>query len=460
MMRTSIRKQLFSLFMPILLVLLGTSSLLSYSFVSQFSSDLFDRNLLNSADSISGRVRLRAGKIVADLPPAAQAILKNDNSEKFFYRVLDSIGRKVSGDDGLPVPNPDLDLDSAKISTTTIAGQRVRLTETKTPVDGSEGEYAIVQFAQTMNGRKEFQDKILLSVFLPQALLVIVGLIAAWYGVSRILTPLKSLQTQLAKRSPTDLSPLSDAHTPSEVYPLVTAINQLLEQSKEAIITHQRFIANAAHQLRTPLAGLKTYSSIGIQMVDADELRHIVRELDSGIDRSTRMVSQLLALARSEIGERPMSRANTPVNLNDLVQAVLSENAHESMRRNLELNFEPLEQPAVLQGDPTGLRHLVSNLIENAMLYSPEEGKISITLNLHESKLIFTVTDNGPGIPEPERQRVFERFYRINGTSGQGSGLGLAIVREVALAHEASTEIETPQSGQGTTVRVVFPAPA
>lgn len=456
-MRASIRKQLFSLFMPILLVLLGTSSLLSYSFVSQFSSDLFDRNLLNSADSISGRVRLRSGKIVADLPPAAQAILKNDNSEKFFYRVLDSSGRKVSGDNGLPVPSPDLQLDSAKISTTAISGERVRLTETKTPVDGSEGEYAIVQFAQTMNGRKQFQDKIFLSVFFPQALLVIVGLFAAWYGVSKILTPLKSLQMQLAKRSPSDLSPLADEQTPAEVYPLVTAINQLLEQSKEAIKTHQRFIANAAHQLRTPLAGLKTYSSIGIQMIDAEELRHIVKELDSGIDRSTRMVSQLLALARTEIGERPMTRTSTPVNLNDLVQAVLSENAHESMRRNLELNFEPLDRPAILHGDPTGLQHLVSNLIENAMLYTPEEGKISIMLDMHESNLIFAVTDNGPGIPEPERQKVFERFYRINGTKGQGSGLGLAIVREVALAHGAVIEIENPSSGQGTTVRVVFP---
>ncbi len=456
-MRASIRKQLFSLFMPILLVLLGTSSLLSYSFISQFSSDLFDRNLLNSADSISGRVRLRSGKIVADLPPAAQAILKNDNSEKFFYRVLDSSGRKVSGDNGLPVPSPDLQLDSAKISTTAISGERVRLTETKTPVDGSEGEYAIVQFAQTMNGRKQFQDKIFLSVFFPQALLVIVGLFAAWYGVSKILTPLKSLQMQLAKRSPSDLSPLADEQTPAEVYPLVTAINQLLEQSKEAIKTHQRFIANAAHQLRTPLAGLKTYSSIGIQMIDAEELRHIVKELDSGIDRSTRMVSQLLALARTEIGERPMTRTSTPVNLNDLVQAVLRENAHESMRRNLELNFEPLDRPAILHGDPTGLQHLVSNLIENAMLYTPEEGKISIMLDMHESNLIFAVTDNGPGIPEPERQKVFERFYRINGTKGQGSGLGLAIVREVALAHGAVIEIENPSSGQGTTVRVVFP---
>lgn len=192
-------------------------------------------------------------------------------------------------------------------------------------------------------------------------------------------------------------------------------------------------------------------------MIDAEELRHIVKELDSGIDRSTRMVSQLPALARTEIGERPMIRTSTPVNLNDLLQAVLSENAHESMRRNLELNFEPLDRPAILHGDPTGLQHLVSNLIENAMLYTPEEGKISITLDKHESNLIFAVTDNGPGIPEPERQKVFERFYRINGTKGQGSGLGLAIVREVALAHGAVIEIENPPSGQGTTVRVVFP---
>lgn len=456
-MRTSIRKQLFNLFLPILVFLVCTSSILSYSFVSTFSNDLFDRTLLNSADSISGRVRLRGSKIVADLPPAAQAILKNDNSEKFFYRVLDSNGRKVSGDKGLPEPSQDLKLDAAKITTTVIAGETVRLTETKAPVDESDGEFAIVQFAQTMNGRKQFQDKLLLSIFLPQALLVVVAVLAAWYGVSRILNPLKSLQLQLANRSPSDLSPLSDQQTPEEVYPLVSAINQLLNRSKEAIKTHQRFIANAAHQLRTPLAGLKTYSSIGTQMVEAQELQHIVKELDAGIDRSTRMVSQLLALARTEIGELPNNKNTTSVDFNELVQGVLNENVHESMRHNLELNFEPNDGPALLNGDPTGLRHLVANLIENAVLYSPDGGKISVAVNSEKSRLIFSVTDNGPGIPEQEREKVFERFYRISGTRGQGTGLGLAIVKEVAAAHQAVIEIESPANFQGTKVRVIFP---
>jgi two-component system, OmpR family, sensor histidine kinase TctE len=455
-MRVSIRKQLLTLFMPVLFGLIILSAIVSYWLVSTYSSESFDKDLISSADSVVGRLRVKQGKIVVDLPPAAIAILKHDASDKLYYRVIGSNGERITGDVDLPAPSTTLKVDEPEVKTARLGGKEIRVAEIKVDVDEPDGGTVIVQVAETTNVRTLFQQKLLLSIAIPQLLVLAVGLIAVWYGVTKILTPLRMLQSQIRSRSQSDLSAVTDTDVPEEVLPLVDAINQLLSRLREDLKAHKRFIANAAHQLRTPLAGLKTYSSIGSEMSEAEDLKHIVKELDSGIDRASRMVGQMLALARTDGGDQTTTQ-KTQLDLNFVVSDVTSELVERAVMKNLELIYESSQEPAVIIGEQTGLRNLVVNLIENALLYTPEGGKVKIQV-INNGRVTLRVQDTGAGIAPEERNKVFERFYRIDGTSGSGSGLGLSIVREVANAHNAEVSIESANGHSGTIVTVDFPS--
>jgi len=456
MKRLSIRKQLLTLFVPFLFGLWIASAVLCFWLVSNFSHESFDRDLVSSADSVVGRLRVKQGKVVVDMPPAAIAILKHDDSDKFYYSVIDADGKLISGDANLPPPEQSLLIDVPKVVDGQIADKSVRIAEIKvSPVD-ADNQTVIVQVAETKNVRSAFLKKMFLSIAVPQLLIILLGLFAVWYGIAKILTPLKLLQEQVVNRTQFDLSPLSGAETPEEVYPLVRALNQLLERLKEDIQVHQRFIANAAHQLRTPLAGLKTYSSIGTEMSDPNELQHIVSELDSGIDRASRIVTQLLALARTDGVEQNSNRTQSLVDLNFVVSEVTSELIDQAIRKGLDLTCNLSPVPATIGGEEMGLRNLVSNLVENAILYTEPGGHVTVEL-VNKEKPILTVTDTGPGIPEHERPKVFERFHRVPGVQNSGSGLGLAIVQEVANSHKAQITIETGRDGHGTSFIVEFP---
>ncbi len=455
-MRVSIRKQLLILFIPFLFGLWIISAFLNYTLISTISRESFDRDLINSADSVVGRLRIKGGKVVADLPPAAQAILKHDESDRLYYRVLSSDGKLISGDSDLPTPSKNLPVGVPQIITARVHGKNVRLTEVRTPIEELPGETVIVQFAETTNVRKLFQQKLLLSSAIPQLLFIVLGFLAVWYGIEKILTPLRLVQSQVTKRSPNDFSALSDAGTPEEVYPLVSALNRLFERVRDEMQAHQRFIANAAHQLRTPLAGLKTYTSIGCEMSEVDDLKHIVQEIDQGIDRSSRIVSQLLALARTDGENSAITRVKSYIDLNFLVSEIVSELVDNSIRKEISMTFEPSNSVPLVFGEQAGLRHLVVNLIENAIAYTPSQGKILVKLT-NDSKVILSVSDTGCGIPVEEHAKVFERFYRVPGTRGIGSGLGLAIVKEVANSHYAEVSISA-NGGGGCSVLVSFPS--
>lgn len=450
-MRLSIRKQLLTLFMPILFGLWIACAIVSNWLVSSFSEEYFDRDLINSADSVVARLRKKDAHITIDLPPAAQAILKRDNTDKIYYRVLCG-GETISGDAELPQPRPLRRLDEPELRTISIAGKEVILVEVETDVDG---EKAIVQVAQTTNVRKNFKQIMLISVAGPQLLVFGIGVFAVWNGVGKILTPLQLLQVQLGKRTPSDLSSLSDAGVPEEVAPLVTAINNLLERLAVEINAHQRFISNAAHQLRTPLAGLKTYSSIGTEMTEPDDLKHIIREVDQGIDRASRMVAQLLALARADGVDTGKNVVRTKVDLNFIVSDVTAELIEQVVRKDLALLYEPAAEPAIIYGEQAGLRHLVANLVENAIAYTPAGGQILVKVRSLPA-VSLSVVDNGIGIPLSERDKVFERFYRVVGASGDGSGLGLSIVKEVANAHSGKIQVDSGPRNTGTSITIEF----
>jgi two-component system sensor histidine kinase TctE len=235
----------------------------------------------------------------------------------------------------------------------------------------------------------------------------------------------------------------------------VGALNQLLARLEGALAAQQRFIANAAHQLRTPLAALKMHVELARRENASGEARTLLDMIAGETARAGHLANQLLTLARAEPGSG-LPEARQPMNLRDLANRAAQESVRSALNRNIDLGFE-LED-AWTMGDPMLLRELLANLIDNAVAYSPPGATVTVRSRANSGLAVVEVEDNGPGIPELERERVFERFYRIPGTAPAGCGLGLAIVREITDRHGARVSLETPASGHGTLARVSFPA--
>jgi two-component system sensor histidine kinase TctE len=251
------------------------------------------------------------------------------------------------------------------------------------------------------------------------------------------------------------------ANTPREVRPLVKAINDLLELLREDMQAQRRFVANAAHQLRTPIAGLKMQSELALRQSEPEEITHALNLIHLGADRAARLANQLLALARAEPGAVDPDLWQV-MDLNSLAKNVCRELVTQALSENIDLGFEESEQIVTIRGDQASLHELLSNLIENAILYTQSGGHVTVRTLKRSSvdgneRSIVIVEDNGPGIAVEEREKVFERFYRISDRGVDGSGLGLAIVREIAKIHSAEVHLDVGPSGVGTSIAVDFP---
>lgn len=467
---SSIRRQLLTLLIVPILILWGMGAFLTYVLAINFATNAFDAALAGSAKSVADRLNLASGKLQVDLPPAALAILRENKQDKLFFQVLDRRGRLRSGDDSFPAPPDALPPGKFVYWNGIIDGLKVRIATVKEPVGKN---FVTIQVAETLIGRTELARNILIMIAVPQLLLILLCATAVWLGVSRGLRPLKALQEAVQSRTRSDLRSLSENGVPIEVLPLVQAINDLLARLRADMQAQERFIANAAHQLRTPLAGLKTQSELALRQDSPTEIKHAVKQIQISSDRAARLANQLLVLARVEPDNHNISLQKA-VDLNKIAREASSELVPESLEKDIDLGFEESHRPAMVTGDPASLHELISNLIENAIRYTPSFGKVTVRISVIDTKsarspaaflsesindkcTVLTVEDNGPGIPEHERERIFERFYRVLGTQAAGSGLGLAIVQEIADTHNANISVSDGPDGKGTTVQVTFP---
>ncbi len=317
----------------------------------------------------------------------------------------------------------------------------------------------VIQVAQALKVREERAARLALSTLKPFGVLVPVLALLIWWIVGWSLRPLGTLADSVRSRSPSALDPLPTDQLPEEVRPLVDALNDLLSRLGAALQHERAFIADAAHELRSPLTAL----SLQLQALAAagsDKERHeAAMRLRAGVARATRLVEQLLTLARHQ---RAPAAADAPVSLDDVVREIVSELLPLADAKRIDLGVTRSD-PAVALGDSDGLRVLVRNLVDNAIRYTPEGGRVDIAM-LHEtssgvSRPVLEVCDSGPGIPPDERERVFDRFYRLAGTNAAGSGIGLAIVKAIAEQHGARVELSAGAAGRGLRARVVFPGP-
>ena len=312
----------------------------------------------------------------------------------------------------------------------------------------------VIEVAQPLAVRSRMAlGAALKSVWPFAAMLPILGL-AVWWVVGRGLVPLDRLSRGVAARSPTALEPLPEGNVPVEAQPLVRSLNDLLERLRLALDAQRAFTADAAHELRTPIAALKLQAQLAARAPDEATRRAAAADLEAGVERAAHVVEQLLALARVEPGaaERPLER----VALDELAASVVADRTQFAIAKRIDLGIAQSHR-AMVEGDPDALRTLLANLIDNALRYTPENGQVNVLVGETQARPWLEVADNGPGIPADERARVFDRFYRVPGAGDSGSGLGLAIVSVIAKRHRAEVALDDAPGG-GLRVRVIFSA--
>jgi two-component system OmpR family sensor kinase len=315
----------------------------------------------------------------------------------------------------------------------------------------------VVQIAQPMSARRELAASMALRTIMP--LLAVLPFLALliWFTIARGLRPLDQVAVAVARRSPALLTPLPDSDLPREVQPLVGALNGLLSRLRHTLDAQRAFVADAAHELRTPLTAVHLQAQLAERATTDGERAAALAELKAGLERATRLVEQLLTLAREEPGVSG-SQATT-VNLAALAREVIADLAPLAGAKGIDLGLSSASASTV-SGDADALRTLISNLVDNAIRYTPAGGKVDVALGNDGGGVALTVRDNGPGIAAEDRERVFDRFYRGSGAGGiRGSGLGLAIVKRIAERHFADLTLAPGIDGNGLGVTVRFTQP-
>jgi len=395
---------------------------------------------------------------VADLPYAALEMLRTDAQDRTFYRIADIDGRRsITGYDDLPAP-PVTPRTEPVFYDANYKEQGIRVVALRYSVlDGAQPRQLLVQVAETLDARRQLTHRIVAEAALLQLLLIALaaGLIA--WGVRQGLAPLKRLRDEVRARGAHDLTPIATRSVPREVAPLIHAINAHTERQRQLSDAQARFVANASHQLKTPLTLLRAQVDHALMQSDVGAMRAVVMRLDETADATGRLVGQLLALARSEPGR---TLELQEVDLTELAHDVSFEMLSLGLARSkgIDLGFEGKE-PVRVHGERILLRELLTNLVHNAITYTPPKGRVTVIVSTRQQRASLQVVDNGPGIPPPERARVLERFYRMPGATEQGSGLGLAIVKEICARHGIELALaDAPDGSGGLCVDLTWPA--
>ena len=382
-----------------------------------------DRMLLGSARTIAEQVAMKEGVLDASIPPAAIEMFDTGDRDSVYYRVKAAGGRLLTG-------YPDLPEALRPPSTeANFRDHRLRLLTFSHAVIGAGADSPItVTVGVTLGGHDAMVKRLWLSAFAQQLALVVIAGVFVLLGLHRGLAPLIRLRDAVRSPSRSDLDPVVVPGAQSEIRPLIDALNAYMERVRAQMAAQRRFIANAAHQLRTPLALLSTQASYALRESGLDARREALLALQASAGKLARLAEQLLTLSRAEPGSR-RPRADR-IDLTEAARRVLETQAPAAIDRNIDLGLEETG-PVTVIGDGTMLREMIVNLVDNALRYSAAGGSVTVKLTAADGDALLTVTDGGPGIPVEEREHVFERFYRIADSIEGGSGLGLAIVREV-----------------------------
>jgi two-component system sensor histidine kinase TctE len=436
-----------------LVLLLALDALASYFTALHFANLVYDRWLIDSTRSLAQAVRTSDGEAVFDLPAVGLEVFQFDEVDKTYYRIQSVHRGLIAGEAALPVlaPSP---LGAIQLANGTVHGQPVRLVWIRIALAGAQ-DVVTVAVAETLIKRATLTREILLVMVAPQVALLGIALLLAWLGVSRGLKPLTDLAREIEARDHHHLAPVSEAGLPREARVLATRINELIARLGTAIGAQKRFVADAAHQLRTPLAAVLLHAERAERAADPDSERLALRALHGSVERAARLIQQLLTLARTE-PEAAIAVQFSRVDLTMLARRVGEEWIARALEHELDFGLVVPEEPVVVRGDERLLTELLSNLIDNAFRYGRNRGRVTLIVEADAASIRLAVEDDGAGIPAAEQHKIFERFYRLPGAGGDGCGLGLSIVREISSLHGAHVEVTSGESGQGARFSVVF----
>lgn len=436
----------------VLVLLLTLDGLASYFTALHFANVVYDRWLIDSTRSLAQAVRAEHGQIQFDLPRVALEIFQFDEVDKTYFKISSERQGLIGGDGSLPDIGP-LRVGGLQLGFATLYGKRVRVVSTVI-APGGTADPVLVSVAETLNKRSTLTREILIGMAAPQVALLAIALLLGRIGVNHGLKPLTDLAAQIEARGQNNLSAVPQTGLPREARVLAGRINDLLDRLSNAMRAQKRFVADAAHQLRTPLAAVLLHAERAERATDVSTEREALRALHRCVDRAGRVTQQLLTLARTD-PEAVTAIELKPVDLTTLTRQVGEEWISRALERDVDFGLVVPEHPVFVPGDERLLSEVLSNLIDNALRYGNRGGHVTLMVEVGEQTRL-SVQDDGPGIPLEERTRIFERFYRVQHGEGDGCGLGLSIVEEIARLHQATVEVSGGANELGSRFSVVF----
>lgn len=440
-----------------LLLLVPVSIGLTWLVAQGIANAPFDRALESNVQTLGRLVTEQNGRLAFMLPAPAREILRGDDTDVVYYQVVDDKGTLLSGERDVPPPRAEepLDIGSVYLHDAEVRGRPVRVASLWIQPEAA-GRKVLIQVAETRGKQSTLAAEIIKGVLLPQFAILPLAVLLIWLALVRGIKPLSVVEARIRERRPDDLSPLDESSVPLEVVPLVSSVNELLNKLHDSMATQKRFLADAAHQLKTPLAGLRMQADLAQREgASAEDLKQSLKQIGRASVRATHTVNQLLSLARAEGNGAAVGRQSC--DLARLTIEVVREAVPRAIEKRIDLGYDgaqPGAQGTLLHGNPTLLKELVRNLVDNAINYTPSNpahpGVITarVLADPFGRIALLQVEDNGPGIAEADRELVFQPFYRVLGSEVDGSGLGLPIVREIASQHHASVELEDAHPGQ------------
>ena len=452
----SLRRQLLLHLSGPLLIVLALAAIVTFAVARHIGYMVHDQWLLDSAMALAQQLKVKDGRITLELPKSAVEMFRWDSVDLIYENVVSERHGVLSSTASFPAPPAPLVPSKPIYYDGTIENHPVRIVALALPApgNGNASDIVRVQVAETVHKRKAMADQVIrLSAPLQVAIQVLAG-IFIWIVVTRNLRQVDDIAARLVGYEPDKLVPIRDpSSAPSEIRPLVEAINGLIRKLDESQDTQRRFIANAAHQMRTPLAALQVQTQRALR--EHDPLRHseALEDVFNAVTRLRHVVHQLLTLARSEPTAQSMLKI-APLDLTALAREEVERWADQALARRIDLGYDGPDTPVMVNGEPHLLRELIGNLLDNAIRYNGEDGMV--TLSVRQAPTSLRVEDDGPGIPKDMGERLFERFYRPANSNGEGCGLGLSIAKEIAARHGASLNITLGPAGRGTKAEIVF----
>jgi len=438
--RRSLLGEILDWMLAPLFLLWPMSIAITYVVAQNLANIPYDLGLANALQVLGQQIEVQDDAVSLPMSASARLALRIRENDGVFWKAIGPNGDLLGGDGELPSPErtPDDQPNITYYENHTLRDFEIRIAYMWLDLSTRGAGPVLLVAAESVDRRALLANDIIKGVIIPQFIVLPVAVLLVWFGLSRGVAPINALQRRLRARKPDDLSPIDERLAPSEIGPLITAMNDLLSRLEATLLTQKRFVADAAHQLKTPLAGLRTQAELAMRGEPQANTQASLEQIIAGTTRATRLVNQLLLMANAE---NPSTIEMSKMDLTHIAQEHIHKWIHLALQKNIDLGFEGSDQPLFIRGQSLLLGEALNNLIDNAIRYTPAHGHITVSIQARAERVVLAVEDSGPGIAPEERERVFDRFYRVLGSGVDGSGLGLAIVREIALRHGASVVI-------------------